>query len=224
MRTKLSDRTLPEYSKTEEYFHVISHMVGACFGLVVFILCIARTAHTAKPVSMIACLIYGISQVLLYTLSSLYHGLKHQMTKKVFQILDHCVIYLFIAGTYTPVALIPLRQHNEALGWIVFAVEWILAFLLVTLTAIDLKRFRVISMAGYLVMGWGVVVIADQTITAMTMNGFLLLLLGGVFYTVGAILYGLGRKQKYMHSLFHVFVLLGSLSHFAAIYQYAIDL
>ena len=138
------------------------------------------------------------------------------------QIFDHCVIYIFIAATYTPVALNALIKHNFGLGVSILVLEWSLAILLVILTAYDLKKFRVLSMIGYLVMGWAIIGVVKPALAAIAAPGFYLLLAGGVAYTLGTLFYGLGRKVNYMHALFHLFVLLGSLLHFAAIYLYVI--
>ena len=157
----------------------------------------------------------------LYTMSSIYHGLNpKRKAKKVFQVLDHCSIYLLIAGSYTPFALCTLREYNTALGWTIFGVIWFVAILGIILNSIDIKKFRVFSMICYLVMGWCIVFKINLLPELLGTAGFVLLLLGGLSYTVGAILYGLGKKHKYMHSVFHLFILLGSLLQFFTILLY----
>ena len=140
--------------------------------------------------------------------------------KKVFQVLDHCSIYLLIAGSYTPFALCTLREYSTALGWTIFGVIWFVAILGIILNSIDIKKFRVFSMICYLVMGWCIVFKINLLPELLGTAGFVLLLLGGLAYTIGAILYGLGKKHKYMHSVFHLFILLGSLLQFFTILLY----
>jgi hemolysin III len=160
--------------------------------------------------------------ITMYTVSSVYHGLLPCTAKKVMQIIDHCTIYLLIAGTYTPVVLTAIRPLYPQLGWGLFAVEWLLAAVATTLTAIDLKKYNVFSMICYIGMGWGIVFFLPQTIEAVGRGGFSFLLAGGIAYTIGAVLYGIGSRRKWMHSVFHIFVVLGSFLQFLAVYLYVI--
>ena len=160
--------------------------------------------------------------VALYTLSSVYHGLRPCTGKKVMQILDHCTIYFLIAGTYTVIALSALRPVYPMLGWGMFAFQWALTALAVTLTAIDLKKYRVFSMICYICMGWAILPFMKETMTVLTVPGFAFLLAGGISYTIGAVLYGIGSKKRWMHSVFHIFVVLGSLLQFLCILFYAL--
>ena len=222
MRTKLADRKLPNYTKGEELFNMISHIVGGAMGIVVLVLCVIAAALNSNPAGVVSSAIYGASMIMLYTMSSVYHGLVPGTGKKVLQVLDHCTIYILIAGTYTPIALSAIRPLYPAVGWVLFGIEWALAALAVTLTAIDLKSYGVFSMICYIVMGWSVLMFIPQTLEAVTFNGFILLLSGGILYTIGAVLYGLGKKKKYMHNVFHVFCIFGSLLQFFAILFYAL--
>ncbi len=222
MRTKLADRKLPNYTKGEELFNMISHIVGGAMGIVVLVLCVIAAALNSNPAGVVSSAIYGASMIMLYTMSSVYHGLVPGTGKKVLQVLDHCTIYILIAGTYTPIALSAIRPLYPAAGWVLFGIEWALAALAVTLTAIDLKSYGVFSMICYIVMGWAVLMFIPQTLEAVTFNGFMLLLSGGILYTIGAVLYGLGKKKKYMHNVFHVFCIFGSLLQFFAILFYAL--
>ena len=167
--------------------------------------------------AIVAALIYGLSMVLVYTMSSVYHGLRPGTGKKVLQVLDHCAIYLLIAGTYTPIVLLVLSPCFPWIGWGLFAGQWFLAALAITLTAIDLRKYRFLSMACYIGMGWGILLFLPQLLSVMPLPGFLLLLSGGIAYTIGAVLFGLGKKQKWMHSVFHIFVILGSLLQFLCV-------
>lgn len=220
-RTKLRDRILPKYTKGEEIFNMTSHIVGGALGIVALVLCVVFAAVHGNGYGVVSGAIYGVTMVILYTMSSIYHGLNpKRKAKKVFQVLDHCSIYLLIAGSYTPFALCTLREYSTALGWTIFGVIWFVAILGIILNSIDIKKFRVFSMICYLVMGWCIVFRINLLPELLGTAGFVLLLLGGLSYTVGAILYGLGKKHKYMHSVFHLFILLGSLLQFFTILLY----
>lgn len=220
-RTKLRDRILPKYTKGEEIFNMTSHIVGGALGIVALVLCVVFAAVHGNGYGVVSGAIYGVTMIILYTMSSIYHGLNpKRKAKKVFQVLDHCSIYLLIAGSYTPFALCTLREYNTALGWTIFGVIWFVAILGIILNSIDIKKFRVFSMICYLVMGWCIVFKINLLPELLGTAGFVLLLLGGLSYTVGAILYGLGKKHKYMHSIFHLFILLGSLLQFFTILLY----
>ena len=221
-RTKLIDRKLPDYTRGDEIFNMVSHIVGGGFAVLILIACIVVSALHGSIPALLSSIPYGITMILLYTMSSVYHGLTHPMAKKVMQVLDHCTIYLLIAGTYTPITICSIRQVSPALAWSVFGIIWAMAALAITLTAIDLQRFKVFSMICYLGMGWCVIFAIKPTFQALGLIGFILLVAGGVFYTVGAILYGLGKKRRYMHSVFHIFVILGSLAHFFCIIFYVL--
>lgn len=222
-RTKLKDRVLPTYTRGEEIFNMTSHIVGGAFGIIAMALCIIFGIMRKNPYGIVSGIIYGLTMILLYTMSSIYHGLKPETTaKKVFQVLDHCSIYLLIAGSYTPFALCTLRQYDLATGWIIFGIIWGMAVLGIVFTAIDLKKYRVFSMICYLVMGWCIILKINILPELLTMNGFILLVAGGIVYTIGACLYGLGRTIKYMHSIFHLFICIASLLQFLCIILYVI--
>ncbi len=217
-RTKLADRVLPTYTKGEEIFNMTSHIVGAGFGLVAMILCIIVAIIHKNIYGIVSGIIYGITVILLYTMSSIYHGLSPKLKgKKVLQVLDHCSIFLLIAGSYTPFALCSLKEYDNLTGWTIFAVIWILAIIGIILNAIDLKRYKVFSMICYLLMGWCIIIKVHVLPELLTMTGFILLLLGGIVYTIGAILYGIGKKHKYIHSIFHLFILLATILQFLTI-------
>ncbi len=221
-RTKLSDRKLPDYSRGEELMNMITHIVGGGLGVIVLLTCVVQAALNQNYYGIVSCTIYGTTFITMFTISSVYHGLKPGMSKKVMQVIDHCTIYFLICGTYTPVVLSAIRPAHPALGWGLFGFEWALAILACTLTAIDLKKYSVFSMICYIGMGWCIVVKIPLLIQAVGWGGFWLILLGGLCYTVGAVLYGLGRTQKYMHSVFHLFVIAGSVLHLLAILLYVL--
>lgn len=222
-RIKLSDRILPTYTKGEEIFNMVSHIVGAPLGIIAIVLGVIFSAIKRNGYGIASSIVYGITLLLLYIMSSIYHGLNSKIrAKKVFQVIDHCSIFLLIAGTYTPYALCTLREYDVATGWIIFGIVWGLAILGITLNSIDLKKFKVFSMICYLAMGWCIVVKINVIIETLGMAGFLLLLIGGIVYTVGAIFYGLGKKYKWMHSIFHLGCVIGSLLHLICILMYVI--
>ena len=222
-RTKLQDRILPTYTKGEEIFNMTSHIVGGALGIVALVLCVIFAAIHHNIYGVIASSIYGLTMILLYTMSSIYHGLKpNSKAKKVFQILDHCSIFLLIAGSYTPFALCTLREYNTALGWWIFGIIWGLAILGIVLNAIDLKQFKIFSMICYLFMGWCIIVRINVVIKSLGWTGFSLLLGGGIIYTIGAIFYGVGKKKKYMHSIFHLCIFAGSLLQFLCILLFVV--
>jgi len=222
MRTKMRDRVMPVYTKGEEIFNMTSHIVGAAIGVAALALCIVVSAIHRNGYGLAGSIVYGISMIILYTMSSVYHGLRDGMAKRVMQVLDHCTIYLLIAGTYTPILLSAMRPIDPVSSWVLLGVVWGLSAVAITLTAIDLKRYNVFSMICYIGMGWCILLRVPLLIQGVGWGGFWLILLGGVCYTIGAVLYGMGRKRKYMHSVFHLFVVAGSVLHLIAILVYAL--
>lgn len=221
-RTKLANRQLPTYSKGEEIFNMVSHIVGGALGIAALVLCIIFAAKGHDVLAVISSCIYGVTLIALYTMSSVYHGLRPGMGKKVMQVLDHCTIYFLIAGSYTPVLLVGMRMKYPALAWSLFGIVWACAVIACVLTAIDLKKYNVFSMICYLAMGWVIIFFIKQTYEVVGTGGVVFLVTGGVSYTIGSILYGLGKKRKWMHSIFHLFILAGSILHFFAIILYVL--
>lgn len=221
-RIGLKERKLPVYTKGEETMNMVSHIVGGGIGVVMLLICAIVAAWNHNVWGLVSGMIYGFSVILLFTMSSLYHGLKAEIPKKVFQIIDHCAIFILIAGTYTPVLLGRFRELYPVSAWVMFGVIWGLALIGVALNSIDLKKYRKLSLACYLGMGWCVVFRLPQTIESVGMSCIWLLLTGGIFYTIGAALYVAGKKKKYMHSVFHIFVNIATLLHFLAIVIYVI--
>ena len=221
-RTKLCDRILPDYTRGEECMNMVTHIVGGGLGIIAAALCIIRAALLQNTWGVVSCTLYGLTLIAMYCMSSIYHGLHPGMGKKVMQVIDHCTIYFLIAGTYTAVVLSALRPIYPTLAWSLFFFEWGLASLAVTLTAIDLKKYEVFSMICYIGMGWAVIPFWRQALTALTKPGVLLLLAGGIAYTIGAVLYGIGARKRWMHSIFHIFVVIGSLLQFLSIFLYGI--
>jgi len=221
-RIRLADRCLPSYSKGEEIANMVTHIVGGALGIFALVACILKSLPSESAVVTASAGIYAVTMICLYTMSSIYHGLRPGTGKKVLQILDHCTIYWFIAGTYTPILLCAIFPRSAAAALFLLALQWGLATLATVLTAIDLKRYKVFSMCCYIVMGWSIALFFPLAYNMLGHTGFLLLLYGGIAYTVGAILFGIGAKIAWFHSLFHLFVLVGSLLQFLCIYCYVL--
>ena len=221
-RTPLARRTLPDYTRGEERMNMITHIVGGAMGLLILMFSILIGIAHHDACAIVSGSIYGFSAVCLFTVSSVYHGLPDGMGKRVMQVIDHCTIYFLIAGTYTPILLTGIRPQSPLAAWAVFGIEWGCAAVAAALTAIDLKKYSRISMVCYLAMGWAIMGVLRLTISAMTTAGFLWLLGGGLCYTVGAVLYGMGKKHRYVHSIFHIFVDFGFLLQGIAILRYVL--
>ena len=199
---------------------MVSHIVGGGFGVIALVTCLAVAILHHNAWAIVSAAIYGGAMITLYTMSSVYHGLKAPMAKKVMQVLDHCTIYFLIGGTYTPILLCCIRLTHPAWAWVLFGVVWGLAAMATVFTAIDLKKYNALSMICYIGMGWCIVLAADVALKTIPLPGLLWLLAGGIAYTVGAVLYGLGKKMRYMHSIFHLFVVAGSILQFVCIIGY----
>lgn len=210
---------IPRYTLGEEITNAILHGIGALLSIAALVLCVVFSAIHHNPYAVVSSCIYGSTLIILYTMSCLYHSLKVNNAKRVFRIIDHCSIYLLIAGTYTPYTLVSL---NGATGWVTFGIIWACAILGIVLNSIDLKKYKVISFLLYFGMGWEIVFSYNKLSSVLDKGGLYLLLAGGVIYTVGAAFYGIGKKHKYMHSIFHFFVLAGSILHFFSILLYVI--
>ena len=218
-RIPLKQRKLPTYSKGEEVMNMVTHIVGGAVGIMTLLAGLLLSRGALQKTVMI---IYGASMICLYAVSSVYHGLRPSTGKKVMQVIDHCTIYFLIAGTYMPITLIALRPEFPVVGWGLAVFQWVLTALAVTLTAIDLKKYNVFSMICYIGMGWAVLPFAVQIRHALGDTGFIWLLWGGIVYTVGAVLYGIGSKKKWFHSVFHIFVVMGSVLQAVCILGYVI--
>ncbi len=222
-RTPLAQRKLPDYTRGEEITNMVTHIVGGALGILALVLCPIVGVRHHSAWAVVSGIVYALTMLALYSISSVYHGLSPRLFgKRVMQVLDHCSIFALIAGTYTPIALCTLRAHSPALGWTIFGVIWALAAAGIALNAVDLKKFDRISQACYLLMGWCIVVRISLVRQLIGEGGFWLLLWGGVAYTIGAVLYAIGRKRRYAHSAFHVFVVIGSLLHFLCILLYVL--
>ena len=212
---RLSD--LPSYTRGEEIFNMVTHIVGGGLGAVALVACVLVAALNKNAWGVVSGSIYGAMAILLFTMSSVYHGLQNEKPKRIFRIIDHCTIYVLIAGTYTPIVLNRFREVYPVDAWVIFSVIWGLAIFGIVLNSIDLHRFRVLSMISYLGMGWIAVFRISRLVEVLGSTFFLMILLGGIFYTAGAIFYAAGKKKKYMHSVFHLFINVASILHSVAI-------
>ena len=201
---------------------MVSHIVGGGIGVLALIFCIIVSALRDDPWAVVGSAIYGGSLIALYTVSSVYHGLRTTTSKKVMQVIDHCTIYLLICGTYTPILFCSIIPASPLWGWTIFGIVWGLGILAAVFTAIDLKKYAVFSMICYIGMGWCIVIAAPVAVAAIPYRGLGYLLSGGVAYTIGAVIYGLGKKCRYMHSVFHLFVVLGSVLQLICVLFYII--
>lgn len=212
--------TVPKYNLCEELINSISHGLGVILGIVALVLTIVQSAKNHSTIGVVSSCIYGSTMIIMYLNSCLYHAFSPRIkAKKVFRIIDHCDIYLFIAGCYTPYCLCLIGGIK---GWIIFSIIWLSAIVGVLLNAIDLEKFQIPSVILYLVMGWMIIFSYNSIEEVLALPGLILLITGGVAYTIGAILYGIGSKKRYFHSVFHFFVLAGSILQFLSILIYVV--
>jgi len=199
----------------EEIANSISHGVGAGLSVAALVLLIVKAAHTSGALGVVSASIYGSSLVVLYLLSCLYHALAKTRARKVFQILDHCSIFILIVGTYTPIALCYI---GGATGWVIFGVNSACMVLGIVFNAINMEKWKKISLILYVIMGW-LIVFSIKSILTFPAMALVLLVMGGVLYTVGIIFYKV-KKLKYFHFIWHIFVLGGSILQFFCVYLY----
>jgi hemolysin III len=202
------------YSHREEQLNIWSHFTGFILSIAGLVLLMIKGIQSGSTLTIFSYAIYGVSMLVLYLASTLYHSAKEPERRKKLNIFDHAAIYVLIAGTYTPFSLLVLKG---AWGWSIFGVVWGIAAIGITLKLFFTGRFNLVSTISYVLMGWVVVIAIKPLITNFNMEGLLLLAAGGFFYTVGAVLYSI-KRIPYNHAIFHFFVLLGSLTHFLAIY------
>ncbi|MDO4282298.1 MAG: hemolysin III family protein [Clostridia bacterium] len=212
------------YTKGEEIANSVTHGIGAVFSIAALTLMVVFAAIYGNAWQVVSVSVYGSTLIILYVMSTLYHAITNEKAKRVLQIFDHSSVYLLIAGTYTPYSLVILRQDSYK-GWVVFGVIWAMAVLGITLYAIFPRRFKIFNIASYVVMGWIIVIAFPDLLRVMqnlnAMKGIYWLFAGGLCYTIGVIFYAL-KKKKYFHSIWHVFVLLGTICHFISVFFYVI--
>ena len=208
---------IPNYTLGEELFNSISHGIGAALAVAALVLMVVK-AHNPLPETTVS--LFGATMIILYTMSCIYHALSPNLEgKKVLRVIDHCNVFLLVFGTYIPVSLLGV---GGAKGWILFGVIGAFTIIGIVFTAINVDKYKVIATICHLINGWSILIGIPELINNAGHEGLLFMILGGVMYTIGSILYGLGSKKKYMHCIFHVFCLLGTFFHFWSIYMYLI--
>ena len=204
------------YSPTEEKLNIWSHAFGIFLSIIALVLLIIKAVQQDNIWMMISFPIFGVSLILLYLASTLYHASKEPQKRFKLKVFDHAAIYVLIAGSYTPFTLVSL---NGETGWLIFSMVWVMAFTGIILKLFFTGRFKVVSTAMYVLMGWLIVFYFQDLTAHLHEKGVFYLILGGVLYTIGAILYSI-KKIKFNHAIFHFFVLAGSFCHFLSIYLY----
>ncbi|WNW01042.1 hemolysin III family protein [Tenacibaculum sp. HL-MS23] len=212
----MSENLNHRYSNTEEKLNVLTHGFGLLLSIIVLPFLVLKSLEYQGFWQTISFVIYGLSLIILYAASTFYHAAKKPKLRRKLNIFDHAAIYVLIAGSYTPFCLVVLPGQT---GWYMFIFVWLFALTGVILKLFFTGRFDKLSTALYLIMGWQVVFLIKPLMNNLSYDGLFYLIAGGVFYTIGAILYSI-KKVPYNHAIFHVFVLLGSFSHFWAIYKY----
>ena len=206
------------YTVGEEIFNSVSHGVGILLSVAALTLLIVFAAWKSDGYGLASAIVYGISLILLYSMSTVYHIVQNSAAKRILRIFDHSSIFVLIAGTYTPYLLMCMRNP---VGWAIFGLIWGMAALGIVLNSIDLDRFSKISTLCYVLMGWGIVFTLPKITRVIGVQGTALLIAGGVVYTLGVIFYVL-KKYRYMHSVWHLFVLAGSICHYLSILLYVL--
>lgn len=208
------------YDPKEEKLNVISHGIGLFLSIVALVLLVVYASKYGSIWHIVSFSIYGASLIVLYSASTFYHYVQNPKLRHRLNIFDHAAIYVLIAGTYTPFTLVVLKGW---VGWTIFGVSWGLALLGIILKLFFIGRFDKISTIAYVLMGWLIIFAIKPLVSNLPFEGLMWLLGGGISYTVGAILYSI-KGVKYNHAIFHIFVLLGSFSHFMAIFFYVLPI
>lgn len=204
------------YSLGEEITNAITHGIGSILAIAALVIMVVYSA--GNPWKIVSSAIYGASMIILFTMSTLYHALSNQKAKRIFRVFDHTSIFLLIAGTYTPLTLVLL---NGALGWVLFGIVWATSILGIVLNCINIEKFKKFSMVCYIASGWCIVIAAYPVFKNMALSGIILLVAGGLMYTIGVIFYK-KKTVSYMHAIWHLFVLAGAVLQFFSIFKYII--
>lgn len=220
---KPSETILPNYTRTQENWNCITHLLGVVFALIGGPFLIRNAFVSGDPFKIVSSIAFTLALLILYGGSAAYHGWKPSKTKRVLRVMDHNNVFILIMGTYAPYCLAGIRPNSEAWGYSIFATVVALGIIGIILNSIDLEKFAKISMVNYILMGWVIVISFYPLIEAIGLAATMILLAGGIFYTIGAVLYGLGgKKNQWWHVVFHVFCLLGTSAMFFSIYFYII--
>ncbi|MBE6878272.1 MAG: hemolysin III family protein [Ruminococcaceae bacterium] len=216
----MSQKPIKRYTVGEEVFNSVSHGVGALFSVIGASVLVTLAACFGDLTSVLSCVVYGISMVILYTMSTLYHAFPFEKVKKVFRIFDHTSIFILIAGTYTPFCLLALRGNPKGV-WVAVTV-WVCALAGIVMNAVSLEKTEKLGLVLYVIMGWAIIFAIKDIVAALHGPAFWLLLAGGLAYTGGIVFYKL--KYKYMHSIWHLFVFTGTLLHYLCVAIYVLPM
>ena len=206
------------FPPAEERINIITHGLGIPLSITALVFLIYHALVNGGRLHLISFIVFGVSLLLVYVASTFFHSTKNVTLRRRFNFFDHASIYVLIAGTYTPFALITLQGKT---GWIIFGVVWGMALLGILFKIFYMGKYRLLSTLSYVVMGWVIIAAINPLINNLPERGLIWLLAGGIAYTIGAILYS-QHRMKFNHAIFHVFVLVGSFCHFMAIYFYVI--
>lgn len=209
---------IKRYSAFEEKLNITSHAAGIVLSVIALALLVTHACANGNILHIISFSIFGLSLLILYTASTIYHSATNSDLRIKLRVLDHASIYILIAGTYTPFTLVTL---NGSTGWMIFAISWGLALSGIIMKLFFTGRFKVLSTSAYVLMGWMIVFAIQPLIDNLSSEGLLWLVAGGLAYTFGAILYGI-KAIKLNHAIFHIFVLIGSACHFVSVYFYVL--
>jgi len=212
-------KEIKHYSPVEEKINIMSHAVGFILSIVALVLLVSHASINGNAWHIVSFSVFGVSLMVLYAASTVYHSAKNPSFRKKMRIVDHAAIYILIAGTYTPFTLVTL---NGFTGWLVFGITWGMAVTGITLKLFFTGKYDAISTLMYVFMGWIIVFAIKPLIENLASEGLYWLVAGGMAYTTGAILYSI-KKIKFNHAIFHVFVLAGSFCHFVAVYFYILQ-
>lgn len=214
---KLQKVTLPIYTKGEEIFNAVSHGLGVPLGILACVLCLLKATNVN---TIIGSVVFALSVVVLYTCSTLYHSLKRSDAKKVMRLLDHSTIFILITGTSIAMTVICVYPYNKTLAIVMSSLSFILSTVGTALTFIDQEKYKKVQMTLYMVVGWAAAIMIYPIYKNCANGGTIVALIavGGIIYTLGVIFYAMGKKRKYFHCIFHLFVLCGTVLHFAGIY------
>jgi len=204
------------YPPFEEKINIISHGIGVLLSVIALVLLIIKSNIDGDAMHIFSYIVYGLSLLILYSASTIYHNSKTDIVRNKLNVFDHASIYILIAGTYTPYALITLP---ETAGWLIFVSIWSFAIVGVVLKLFFIGKFKIASTIMYVLMGWIMVFAINPLMDNLSVEGLIWLLAGGISYTIGAVLYSV-KKIKFNHAIFHIFVLIGSITHFISIYFY----
>ncbi len=208
------------YDQTEETINVITHAFGLLLSVIALVLLITKASLYGSAWHIVSFSVFGVSLVILYTASTLYHHSKTLKTRVRLKVFDHASIYVLIAGTYTPFALVTL---NGKTGWWIFGAIWLFALAGITLKLFFTGKYDKLSTLMYVLMGWIILFAIKPLINNLSIEGFFWLFAGGISYTLGAIVYSF-NSVKFNHAIFHIFVLMGSFCHFVSVYYYVLKI